>query len=384
VQKAQIKTITQSVDHLLHTAAAGSQHSQNIAFLAHHFHDNKTNIDVFLSGSSLFEWAEKDAWSHHPSCFADEVAEAQDPEAIYDADDESERHERGPEEVDQDQAYEHDYVPFGVDQHQNIVPSNSSRPVPGSATVRSVDPAIIRQRQLSAKLHCLYGVPINHVRRSSASGTRYALRSDTAPLHPYARSMVYDLRQHTDNTLWGPYMEEEYLQVNWEKMESIIIILHHNITEFAKTHDLKDKKVIPSWDKPFEGASPYSYVSAPISVLMEPSIPLEAKDPYNVTGTWMRVVCFLDYTELFDFNFATAPHYYPSDRSRPALDTEEAIRLITMKIQVTKVEKPSEEDGQDLPVVYFKGSSSSVRPSWDANANSKIRGMQHPGKYAVQ
>ena len=53
-------------------------------------------------------------------------------------------------------------------------------------------------RQLSAKLHVLYGVPIP--RHPSVDDPRYKLRSDPNPglMHPFARSLVYDLRRYTD------------------------------------------------------------------------------------------------------------------------------------------------------------------------------------------
>lgn len=86
----------------------------------------------------------------------------------------------------------------------------------------------------------------------------------------------------------------------------------------------------------------------------------------------MRVVCFLDYTELFAFNFTSQQSNL---QLRPPLDTNEAFRLIVCKLRVTKIEKPGEDEGQGLPVVWFKGKSSSLRPSWDPNANSKIRGQ---------
>jgi len=79
-----------------------------------------------------------------------------------------------------------------------------------------------------------------------------------------------------------------------------------------------------------------------------------------------------------------------------------AIRLIRIKLQVTKIEPPGsgEEDedgeygapagttegsgdgldwsgfeGERLPVVHFRGTSRSLHASWDPNANSRIRGM---------
>lgn len=226
-------------------------------------------------------------------------------------------------------------------------------------------------RQLSAKLHCLYGVSINSVRKDSAEWKRYSLRNDFSLIHPYARSLVYDLRQHTDHTFWGPFKDDGSQDVDWEKMEAIMIVLDHNMK--------KPKQTFPGYeglfdvpDKPFVGAIPKSFVSRPSSIPIEPALPLEAQDPYNVTGTWMRIVCFLDYTELYQFNFESED--IPDNRPRKPIDIEEAIRFINMKIHVTKVRPPGEEDGQRLPVVHFSGTSSSLRPSFDPNANSKIRG----------
>ena len=65
-----------------------------------------------------------------------------------------------------------------------------------------------------------------------------------------------------------------------------------------------------------------------------------------------------------------------------------AIRLIRIKLQVTKIDPPGtgdedeEDDGLDwsnftgerLPVVHFRGTSRSLHASWDPNANSRIRG----------
>lgn len=59
---------------------------------------------------------------------------------------------------------------------------------------------------------------------------------------------------------------------------------------------------------------------------------------------------------------------------RPALDVGEATRLIIMKVHVTEIEPPGEQDGQGLPVVQFEGISRALDGSWDDNANSDLRG----------
>lgn len=47
-----------------------------------------------------------------------------------------------------------------------------------------------------------------------------------------------------------------------------------------------------------------------------------------------------------------------------------------MKISVTKIEDPGEDDHPDYPVVYFKGKSRSLdfAELWDDSADSDIRG----------
>lgn len=240
------------------------------------------------------------------------------------------------------------------------------------AAMISDNPSQKPHRQLSAKLHCLYGVSIDSVRKTTSACPRYSLRSDSAQIHPYARSLVYDLRQHTDHTLWGPFQNDGSQTVDWEKLEAIMIILQHNMKLSTAEHHTFEG-IMDIQEKPFAGATPYSFVSPPSNIPNEPALPSEARDPYNVTGTWMRVVCFLDYSELYSFNFDG--DLVPDDQPRPPIDSNEAIRLIKMKIYVTKVEEPGEEDGQRLPVVHFRGHSSSLQPSFDPNANSKIKGV---------
>jgi len=68
------------------------------------------------------------------------------------------------------------------------------------------------------------------------------------------------------------------------------------------------------------------------------------------------------------------------------LDTPEAVRMIIMRLQVTKIRAPRIDpekcDGDrevawnGMPVVEFKGTSHSLHSAWDPNANSGIRGIQ--------
>ncbi len=228
-----------------------------------------------------------------------------------------------------------------------------------------------RIRQTSAKLHCLYGVPVNYARNDKGKSSRYSLRSDITDVHPFARSLVYDLRKRTEENFWGPFMDDGSQDVDWEKLEAIMVVLGYNVQRFDLEHEMHEE-FLPAWGIPFNGATPYSFVSRPHTIPEEFRIPLRDRDPYNISGTWMRIVCFLDYTELFSFNFSSQQD---DQQPRPPLDAEEAFRLIVCELKVTKIEEPGEEDGKDLPVVWFEGKSGSLRPDWDPNANSKIRGL---------
>jgi hypothetical protein len=260
------------------------------------------------------------------------------------------------------------------DSHTATPRSQLGPNLPPLVAASGPDRLLLKRQQICAKLHCLYGVPVRYIQKNSTTNSRYNLRYNNLPIHPYVRSRVYDLRQHTDATFWGPFIDDGSLEVDWEKLESIMIILDHNMNLNKRDADPYSDP-IPAWDQAFAGAHPYSYFPKSDHLPNEPMVSLESQDPYNVTGTWLRVVCFLDYTELYNFNF---PEEQPaSGQPRPPLDREEATRFITMKIGVTKIKPPGEDDGQDLPVVHFKGISSALRPSWDPNANSKIRGQIH-------
>lgn len=143
------------------------------------------------------------------------------------------------------------------------------------------------ERQMSAKLHCLYGAPVLNFSRLRSSRT-----------HPFAISKVYDIREYTTRTRWGPFMDEgpgpvgsevnedgqlPGDRVDWEKVEAIMIVLWHNM----KTKGLDRLPVFNQfWGKPFAGCWPNSYVPEPRN---RDITDLELEDPYDVTGTWLRV-----------------------------------------------------------------------------------------------
>ncbi|KAI0404336.1 hypothetical protein F4802DRAFT_251547 [Xylaria palmicola] len=224
------------------------------------------------------------------------------------------------------------------------------------------------EHQKSAHLHCLYGVPRLFAYPSARRQTRHNL------IHPFACSRVYDLRQFTEKNKWGPFMNDGSLIVDWEKVEAIMIVLGANMSNLGVSR-------IPMCEGfcsvPFAGTWPNSWKSPRLSQI--PSAPprqpdpLEHLDPYGITGVWVRVVCFLDYTDFFAYNFG-AGEQPPPHIPRPAIGVGQATRLLLMRIFVTGVEKPGPEDGQALSVVHFKGVSKSLDQSFDENAHSDLRG----------
>ena len=113
----------------------------------------------------------------------------------------------------------------------------------------------------------------------------------------------------------------------------------------------------------------------------------------------MRIVCFLDYNDLYHFNFENG--WIPLSQDREPIETREAFRLIRLQLHVVKVDMPDpdaeywqfeggsgskegrerlksaeqqNEEWKRYPIVTFEGRSKSTYMAWDPNANSRIRG----------
>ncbi|KAH6856798.1 hypothetical protein B0I37DRAFT_403282 [Chaetomium sp. MPI-CAGE-AT-0009] len=239
--------------------------------------------------------------------------------------------------------------------------------------------------QMSAKLHCLYGWGLGFedgVRPGSTEGAAWrralTFARHRGGVYPLACSKVYDLREYTTGTKWGPFLdlgeeEDAEVKVDWEKVEAILVVLGGNIR-------CKGLERFPIfwhfWGKPFAGSWHGSYI--PWSKNREKGEEEEIKeldllDPYGVAGTWLRVVSFLDFSDFFHFNFPTLDDL-PRDVPRPPLDVGQATRLILMRIRVAKVEPPGPGDHPDHPVTHFTGFSRALDGSWEDNADASIRG----------
>ncbi|KAI0523685.1 hypothetical protein F5B22DRAFT_409150 [Xylaria bambusicola] len=222
------------------------------------------------------------------------------------------------------------------------------------------------EHQKSAHLHCLYGVPLLFAYPSARRRTRHNL------MHPFACSKVYDLRQYTEQNQWGPFLNDGSMRVDWEKVEAILIVLGDNMTNLGLSTIRMCKTFCTI---PFAGTWANSWKSHHLSPPPPHELELQDRlDPYGITGVWLRIVCFMDYTDFFAYNFGS-DEQPPPHVPRPSIDVGQATRLIIMRIFVTSIEKPGPEDGQELPVVHFKGVSRSLDQSFDENADSDLRGI---------
>ncbi|KIV81439.1 hypothetical protein PV11_03628 [Exophiala sideris] len=354
------EVLTQAVT-LAHQSTSSSHKTSD--FLADLF-DKPSNVNTFLCKSSLFANARPDAWTSAPTQDLRQLSAqlhvlgGMNLETSWPSPTGASCPHFAPDVDDSDDDSDEDYQPPSRNPH-----------IPGPA------------------------MPIRHV-------------------HPYARARVYDLRRYTQANMWGPFMDDGSARVDWEKVQAIMIDIAYNHRMYTERRGLNGSSLLGStttgtgaatpatpatptsfsarsptrpshsptsvlrpWDDPFSGIAPGSFVSYPLSGALKPSLrpDLDALDPYGVSGTWMRIVCFLDYNDLYAFNFESG--VIPRNEERPPITTREAFRLIRLQLRVSAVEEPGPDDGQDFPVVHFEGASRSTFMAWDPNANSRIRGI---------
>ncbi|PPQ63723.1 hypothetical protein CVT24_004303 [Panaeolus cyanescens] len=162
-----------------------------------------------------------------------------------------------------------------------------------------------------------------------------------------SRAYVYDLRNYTAKTRWGPFMPDG--SVNWVHVEHLVNVVALNVRElpgaWPKTRppsclDLSRRRS-HDWAG-VEGRRPSFYLSNTIRPFTQ--------------GTWRRYVCFMDYRDLFGmspfvhvsqdlltlrqaFNFTEMadgprhPKFFKDPRFR------EATRLIEVKTSIVPIEQ---------------------------------------------
>ncbi|TDL28888.1 hypothetical protein BD410DRAFT_781447 [Rickenella mellea] len=203
--------------------------------------------------------------------------------------------------------------------------------------------------QLTARLRCYLGFfDEDKVGRPSAE------------LRTVARCFVYDLRNYSSSNRWGPYIRDNSRRVNWKHVEAIITVVYLNLVHLGGM-----------WQdtRPPLGVEATRAYSAPGSLHRDP------RDWAGVEGCWRRYVCFMDYRDLFAFNFSTTTDVGPYDPSFfEDVDFNEAVRLIELRLRVTNyTNTPS-----TYPKIEFTGLSRGAN-----GQEAKVRGSVSMGDDGV-
>ncbi|KAI0085678.1 hypothetical protein BDY19DRAFT_996579 [Irpex rosettiformis] len=203
-----------------------------------------------------------------------------------------------------------------------------------------------------------------------------------------ARCFVYDLGHYCDQTRWGPYKllsrpsnqvlsaasgdgkyanevnKEPVLVVNWEHVEHVRNVVYMNLRELP---GYWRSSVVPTFD--IQATRPWS---AP-GYLSETRNP---RDWAGVEGVWRRVVCFMDYRDLFSFNYTSMqemrlhPTYFDGDFSEATRVVEAQFVFDEEASLATELE---EDDDPSYPPVAFSGLARGVHLTRQSHVRGTIR-----------
>ncbi|KAH9836538.1 uncharacterized protein C8Q71DRAFT_47007 [Rhodofomes roseus] len=183
-----------------------------------------------------------------------------------------------------------------------------------------------------------------------------------------SRCYVYDLRRYKEDTLWGPFSrgEKGELRANWVHVQHIVNVVAMKLRELPPL-------ALQLYSKPRAGLSATQAYSAPFAHDRKPH------DWAGVAGTWRRFVCFMDYRDLFAFNFSVSGTG-PRDRDFFDDDYQEAIRPVELHLDVLDpTPEQSTESAESppphpvrYPPIFFKGLSRGAH-SADAAVEGSVR-----------
>ncbi|KAK7064554.1 F-box domain-containing protein [Favolaschia claudopus] len=183
-------------------------------------------------------------------------------------------------------------------------------------------------------------------------------------LRTQSRCFVYDVRNYNSANLWGPYLRNG--DVNWSHLYLIINVVAFNIRELP----------LDNMIRPPTGSEATRAHSAPGD--------FTGQDWAGVEGTWLRYVSFMDYRDLFGFNFsgsedgAREPSFFDDEGFR------EATRLIELNLHIISKEKMRVKFPHDDPpsrvhpsyeVLYFAGTSRGA----STGQETTVQGFVHMG-----
>ncbi|PIL30925.1 hypothetical protein GSI_07094 [Ganoderma sinense ZZ0214-1] len=136
-----------------------------------------------------------------------------------------------------------------------------------------------------------------------------------------SRTFVYDMRKYRRETLWGPFRtadDERTVLVDWEHVEHILNVVGLKLREVPLASLGFYKK-------------PLFQLDALRANSMVGVRDLPKGDWAGVTGRWRRFVCFMDYRDLYMFNYSLLPPG-PHDPSFFDDPFDEALRPVELHL----------------------------------------------------
>ncbi|EJU03891.1 hypothetical protein DACRYDRAFT_115193 [Dacryopinax primogenitus] len=203
-------------------------------------------------------------------------------------------------------------------------------------------------KQASAKLHVHFGL-------TDWDLTTIAERGK-------ARERVYRLANYHERNRWGPYTGDFTRTPNWEHLEAMMLVVGRNVNERVDDWRLQDG------DAPLMGLHAARNYTMPS---IEPKAPaLEIGDWAGVTGKWYRVVCFMDYRDLWGYNYGDFLAFNPSFMEQYS----EAVRVMSFNLKVDSVGVPPKDIGirganvQTPPAIHALTRSNHMQDSYFPSA----------------
>ncbi|KAG0699721.1 hypothetical protein DFH29DRAFT_35429 [Suillus ampliporus] len=168
-----------------------------------------------------------------------------------------------------------------------------------------------------------------------------------------SRYQVYDLRNYHEGNDWGPFNTAG--QVDWTHIESII-----NVTSM----NLYDRPSYWSDTRPRYGLEATRAYSAPGTTARATG------DWAGIEGHWRRYVCFMDYRDLFAFNYGNRGRGQQDSTYFDNSNFEEATRLVELKLTLIDAQaipdvytlcRFPDSPYKHYPTLYFTGSSLGIQ-----------------------
>lgn len=201
-----------------------------------------------------------------------------------------------------------------------------------------------------------------------------------------SRTQVYDLRNYRPDNSWGPYLVDG--KINWVHIEALINVILYNLTTIPKPHASSSAPPHPPL-----GLDALKAYSAP------GTCPSKVDDWAGVEGTWRRYVSFMDYRDLYAFNFSPTSFHsdaspYASASETPGVTTRdpafftqpsfvEATRLLEIELHIVD---PSQMRFRPLRSDFHDGTLALPRPSSGRRSSSPAarRYGRSPSPHAIK